>query len=56
MSTIIIIGGGTKPTLAAQGSTIVDGDGVVVAQFQTPEQAIAYLKAIKKPALEGAEE
>ena len=51
MSTIIII---TPPTrrqaqaMNVDGSDVIDATGNVVAQFHTPEQAIAYLKSIKK--------
>lgn len=48
MSTIVIIGGGsggTNPNRVS-GSSVVDANGMTVATFNTPEQAIRYLRSI----------
>lgn len=53
MSTIIIIGGGTKPTKVVEtagGAEIQDDNGLTVATFSGPEaydNAIKYLKVMK---------
>lgn len=55
MSTIIIIGGGTRPTEnkivdTAEGAEIRDDNGLTVATFSGPEaheNAIKYLKVMK---------
>lgn len=58
MSTVIIITPPKKPpALVAESdgsASLVDESGVTVATFKNADQAIAYLKSIKK--LEGMEE